>query len=164
MASLEKKTPIILRVALATPLRRCFDYLPPKHFDPEQLIPGVRVQVSFGRSIRIGVLVEVDSKTSIGVAKLKPALAILDYQVTLPQDLLNLLIWASQYYQHSLGEVISAALPAMLRRGKPAELKGWQRWCLSKKGKEIDIEAFGWAPRQAGLLGELANNLTGLSA
>jgi len=164
MASLETKAPIILRVALATPLRRCFDYLPPKHYDPEQLIPGVRVQVSFGRSIKIGVLVEVDCKTNIDIAKLKPALAILDYQVILPEDLLNLLIWASQYYQHSLGEVISAALPVMLRRGKPAELKGWQRWRLSKKGKDVDIKSLGRAPRQAGLLGELANSPTGLSA
>ncbi len=160
----ENKTPIILRVALATPLRRCFDYVPPKCYEPEQLTPGVRVQVSFGRSVKIGVLVEVGSESSLALSKLKPVLAILDYQAILPDDELNLLVWASQYYQHSLGEVISAALPVLLRRGKPFELKGLQRWRLSKKGKSIDIKTLSRAPRQVGLLGSLREIPTGLSA
>ena len=45
---------------------------------------------------------------------------------------MTLLQWASRYYHHPLGEVLSAALPTLLRRGKPAEL--------------IEQEFFRWIP------------------
>jgi len=51
-----------------------------------------------------------------------------------------------------------------LRRGKPAELKGWQRWRLSKMGRGVDINTLRRAPRQAGLLGTLAESSEGLTA
>ncbi|MDR6357140.1 primosomal protein N' [Pseudomonas psychrotolerans] len=39
--------PLILRLALPSPLRRLFDYLPPKGAAEEQLRPGVRLRVPF---------------------------------------------------------------------------------------------------------------------
>ena len=39
----------ILRVAIATPLRRLFDYLPPENIDPNKITPGMRVSIPFGK-------------------------------------------------------------------------------------------------------------------
>ena len=52
----------ILRLAIATPLRRLFDYLPPADLADEEaaaLAPGTRVLAPFGRRQVCGVLVEV---------------------------------------------------------------------------------------------------------
>jgi len=47
--------PQIFRVALDTPLRRLFDYLPPVPATPSPSL-GVRVRVPFGRQRRIGLV------------------------------------------------------------------------------------------------------------
>ena len=48
-------TPVILRIALDTPLRRLFDYLPARDSAVE-MEPGMRVRVPFGRQRLIGVV------------------------------------------------------------------------------------------------------------
>ena len=47
--------PVILRIALDTPLRRLFDYLPPRD---SQTMPkiGARVRVPFGRQRLVGIV------------------------------------------------------------------------------------------------------------
>jgi len=66
--------PLILRLALPSPLRRLFDYLPPKGAVEEQLRPGVRLRVPFGRREVIGVLIEVAQETEVPPDKLRKAL------------------------------------------------------------------------------------------
>ena len=56
---MDKSRPVILRIALDTPLRRVFDYLPPAIESDSTLCPGVRVRVPFGRRQVIGILMEV---------------------------------------------------------------------------------------------------------
>lgn len=113
----------LLRIALPTPLRRLFDYLPPQDVDTKQLIPGVRVQVPFGSRTLTGVLTEVASESSIPYAKLKMAYEILDSVPILPTDVYELCEWAAGYYHYSFGEVLASAMPVVLRKGKPAESK-----------------------------------------
>ncbi len=73
---------MILQIALDTPLRRVFDYLPPaKAVDPPRL--GVRVRVPFGRQKLIGILVGIVSESSVAPLKLKAALEFLDQQAHL---------------------------------------------------------------------------------
>ncbi|HEU5280942.1 MAG TPA: hypothetical protein VFU82_03060, partial [Gammaproteobacteria bacterium] len=55
----------ILRLALPTPLRRLFDYLPPEGFDCSALSPGIRVQVPFQSRTLIGVLVSLEKKSEL---------------------------------------------------------------------------------------------------
>src|SRR5580698_7230841 len=78
----DKRIPLILQVALDTPLRRVFDYLPPatssRPLTAGLLRPGVRVRVPFGRRQLIGILVGVNSESAIDSAKLKSAIDILD--------------------------------------------------------------------------------------
>jgi primosomal protein N' (replication factor Y) len=118
-----KKQALILRLALPTPLRRLFDYLPPQDVDIEALIPGVRVKVPFQSRVLVGILVELADSSPIPANKLKPALAVLDSQAILPSDIGQLCQWAAEYYHAALGEVFSAALPVLLRKGKPTEVK-----------------------------------------
>ncbi|MBS1196724.1 MAG: replication restart helicase PriA [Proteobacteria bacterium] len=103
----------ILRIALAVPLHRLFDYLWQGATEP---VIGQRVRVPFGSRERIGVVVEIASESAYPEAQIRPALAILDDIVPLPPDFMALCEFASTYYQAPLGEVIMQALPAGLKR------------------------------------------------
>lgn len=114
----------ILRVALFTPIRRLFDYLPPKAISGEScqdlnhLKPGIRLKVPFGNSQRIAILVELANHSEYNPAKLKNVLEILDEEPLFSPVLLKLFHWAHQYYHCGLGEVMEAAVPSWLRKGK----------------------------------------------
>ena len=108
----------ILRIAIPVPLRKLFDYLPPLA-EHEQLVPGVRVQVPFGRRQLIGLVVTVAEQSTVPTAKLRPISRVIDRQPLLPGALFRTLLWAADYYQHPVGEVFQAALPVKLRRGEP---------------------------------------------
>ena len=152
----------ILRIAVPSPLRRCFDYLPPDRLN-QTLLPGVRVRVPFGRSSCVGILVEIASETSIDPSRLRPVNAILDRTPILPADILQLLLWASRYYQHPIGEVMQAAVPTALRAGKPASLPTQQIWSLSQTGMDADLGALQRAPKQLAIVNALRNHVPGLT-
>jgi primosomal protein N' (replication factor Y) len=121
----------ILRLALPSPLRRLFDYRAPAGVLREQLQPGMRLRVPFGRREMIGILVEVTDTSEVPVEKLKPALALLDATPPLPPALFKLCLWTSQYYQHSLGDTLSWALPVLLRQGELAEARQERFWSIT---------------------------------
>ena len=55
---------IFLSVAIPTPLRCLFDYLPDKNTNHDILKPGLRVSVSFGRQKNVtGLNVSIKNKT-----------------------------------------------------------------------------------------------------
>jgi primosomal protein N' (replication factor Y) len=115
----QKEVRFILRIALDTPLRRVFDYLPNQgNGAPPPL--GVRVSVPFGRRKLIGVLVAIASATSIPAAKLRGIHEILDTSPIFDAATFELLNWAAEYYHHPIGEVFAAALPKSLRSGQAA--------------------------------------------
>ncbi|MGC3981556.1 MAG: primosomal protein N' [Steroidobacteraceae bacterium] len=108
---------LILHIALDTPLRRLFDYLPPAHCDTTQLQPGVRLWVPFGRRRLVGVLVSTGTHSELPAAKLKRAYEVIDTEPVFDTTLFGLLTWSADYYRHPIGEVLSAALPIALREG-----------------------------------------------
>jgi len=109
---------MILRIALPSPLRRLFDYLPPQNTIPTDLSPGIRVRVPFGRREVVGILISVESHSDIPVEKLRPALEIIDTIPVLSTTILDLSRWVADYYHEPLGEVLNFALPVALREGK----------------------------------------------
>src|SRR5579863_2126796 len=146
--------PLVVRVALDTPLRRLFDYLPPADGLPVRA--GVRVRVPFGRQRRIGVVIATSGHTEVPPERLKPVLEVLDAAPILDTAALALLSWAAEYYHHPLGEVAAGALPKALRLGAPS-VAHEERWVLTAEG--IAGHAAGEphrAPRQRALLGLLA--------
>lgn len=151
----------ILRLALPSPLRRLFDYLPPAGCAIAALQPGVRLRVPFGRREVVGVLVELSDHSEVPEAKLKPALELLDRQPLLPVALFRLCLWAAQYYQHSLGDTFSWALPALLRQGEAAEARQERFWQLAE-GARADDPRLARAPRQREALKTIAQHLHGV--
>ena len=151
----------ILRLALPSPLRRLFDYLPPTGCATAALQPGVRLRVPFGRREVVGVLVELADHSEVPEAKLKPALELLDRQPLLPVALFRLCLWAAQYYQHSLGDTFSWALPALLRQGAAAEARQERFWQLAE-GARTDDPRLARAPRQREALKTIAQHPHGV--
>ena len=145
----------LLNIAVPSPLHRSFDYLPPSAADITGLLPGVRVRVPFGTRTTIGILLEVTTHSSIDRKRLKRALTILDRSPVLTADILAMARWASAYYQYPIGETLSAALPALLRHGKPAVEQTETGWRLTPAGTQIDPATLMRAPRQAMVLRQL---------
>ena len=108
----------VLRVALDLPLHRLFDYLA---LTASSADVGLRVRVPFGRSERIGVIVEVGETSEWPLAQLKPAGEILRDLPPLPADFFALCAFASTYYQAPFGEVVLQGLPVGLKRLDPPD-------------------------------------------
>jgi primosomal protein N' (replication factor Y) (superfamily II helicase) len=141
----------VLQVAVPSPLRRAFDYLPlPGKEGKIAAQIGVRVQVPFGRQKLIGIVVALNDSSSLDKSKLKPVLAVLDSEPLLSDAVFKLLLWSANYYQHPVGEVFAAALPAKVRNGIPlrAASKFWSR----KKTRTEEEDSLGRAPKQRALL------------
>src|SRR6185312_12670343 len=92
---------VILRLALPTPLRRQFDYLPPQGIDYKTLIPGIRVLVPFQSRTLVGVLISIEKSSEVPYEKLKCALEILDEQPVIQEDMYKFCHWAAEYYHYS---------------------------------------------------------------
>lgn len=110
----------LVRVAVPTPLFGCFDYL---WNSDVPVASGIRVSVPFGRRQLIGVVVGEISESKVPANKLKSVSQIHDAIPVLSLEILDLLMWASSYYLHPVGEVIASAMPTLLRKGKPAKLE-----------------------------------------
>jgi primosomal protein N' (replication factor Y) len=103
-------------IALPLPLRRLFDYQIPNTVDINQITMGARVTVPFGRRTLIGIIINVKSSSEFPAEKIKPILEILDKESLFSPALFDLLSWSARYYQYSLGEVLQAGLPNLLRK------------------------------------------------
>ena len=154
---------ILLRIAVPSPLYRSFDYLPPAGVEAHTLQAGVRVRVPFGRRTVIGVLLAVTTESPVATPRLKHALAVLDSDPVLHSDVLTLLQWASDYYHHPIGDVLTAALPVLLRRGASPDASGIPAWRLTPAGRAIDTATLARAPRQQAVLSTLQRQPQGVA-
>jgi len=152
-------TNTILQVAINAPLSRLFDYLPAA--DDALPVPGCRVLVPFGRQRQIGTVISHASKSELPLNKLRRISATIDSEPLLGEQDLWLVRFTSDYYHHPLGEVVAAALPALLRQGKSLN-PVIQRLAITGEGAAQSLSTVARrAPKQAellGLLGGLAND------
>ena len=141
---------LILKVAVGVPLSREFDYLPAA--DDSAAPPGSRVLVPFGRRREVGVVLDHSSESTLATTKIRRCISTIDTEPLLSEDDLWLIRFSSDYYHHPIGEVVAAALPAMLRQGKA--LHQTQTFvAVTDAGESADIETLSKrAPRQAELL------------
>ena len=103
------------KVVLGLPVEGPFDYSIPAHLE-KNAIRGVRVRVSFGKSKKVGYIVNASRKSS--VEKVKPIIEILDERPILDANLIKLSKKISSYYCSTLGLAIEAMLPKALREGR----------------------------------------------
>jgi primosomal protein N' (replication factor Y) len=102
----------IVRVALDVPLDECFDFLagePPAGV-------GSIVVVPFGRTRKVGVVVQSAASSQVPAARLKAIERVVDDVPPLDDEALELYRFCASYYQRPLGEVIAASLPPRLRQ------------------------------------------------
>ncbi|OMH39541.1 primosomal protein N' [Motiliproteus sp. MSK22-1] len=157
----------ILRLALPSPLRRQFDYLPPEGaLDDFQ--PGLRFLVPFGKRELVGLLLETSEQSDIPVEKLRPAIRCLDLQPLLPAHLLELGLWAANYYQHAVGDALCSFLPVLLRKGEQAQFRHQWLWVVGEPEAadlaDVDSKRKNPTQRQQQLLDILREHPDGLSS
>lgn len=120
----------VVDIALPVPLLRTFDYLPVEGESREKYQPGQRVRANFGRQLLTGIVLGTRDHTEVPCEKLKPLLTRLDDEPLLTRTDLHLARWMSDYYHHSLGDVLEHWVPTLLRRGadlSEANENGWLR-------------------------------------
>ena len=122
----------IVRVALALPLPRLFDYLVP---DDVLLQIGMRVLVPFGTQKRVAIVDDFPTKSDVPEDKLKAILQPLDLAPLFTPIYWDWLHWAANYYQAGLGDVLFQALPVKLRNGESAVKNDRTFWRITDAGK-----------------------------
>ena len=122
----------IVRVALAVPLPRLFDYLVP---DDVLLQIGMRVLVPFGTQKRVAIVADFPTKSDVPEDKLKAILQPLDLAPLFTPIYWDWLHWAANYYQAGLGDVLFQALPVKLRNGESAVKNARTFWRITDAGK-----------------------------
>ncbi len=123
-----------LRVALPVPLPQLFDYAPPPGTAAVPGQVGCRVRVPFGARELIGMVAAVGAVDSPD--SLREAQAWIDPQPLLGGELWASLQWLARYTHAPLGEVVSTALPAPLRRGDPVPDTHPWGWQLTAEGTQ----------------------------
>ena len=102
--------PLIVRIAVPSPLRRTFDYLVPSDLalsrENSAIQPGCRVIAPFGKRQITGLIIELADSSELPLDRLKPISQLLDSQPLLPASLFKLFIWAANYYQHPIGDAL----------------------------------------------------------
>ncbi len=152
----------VLRVAVAAPLAELYDYLPPADRPADGLDPGTRVLVPFGRSQRVGLVVERAADSEQVAGRLKAVSAVLDPAPLLAAEDLALIRWAADYYRHPLGEALFGALPARLRRAEPQRDERLPGWRATPSGLALDLTELGRAIQQRRLLERLRQSPDGI--
>lgn len=142
--------PPILTVAIPSPLRRVFNYLPNADADLDLLRPGMRLSLPFGHQKAIvGILISVQPNDGDSPIKLRPVHHNLDDHPALSDEILSLCQWCASYYHYPLGEVCHLALPTLLRKATPAPEKAEKlAWQLTDKGQQCTPDSFGRAKKQ----------------
>ena len=123
----------IVRVALAVPLPRFFDYLYPPDLTP---IIGGRVLVPFGSQKRVGIVVDLPASSDVAKEKLKPIIDVLDAESLFNSTTWDWLAWSANYYRTALGDVLFQALPVKLRNGESAVKNDRTFWRITDLGKQ----------------------------
>ena len=131
------ETPLVLRVAVPSPLHTLFDYLPAPDTDPGTYRPGVRLRVPFGRGRRVGVLVARVEGAQVDPSRLRAVEAVLDDAPLLDEPLLELGRWAAAYYLAPPGEVLAQLLPPSLRDGAAQSGRDRAFYRLSDEGRGV---------------------------
>ncbi|WP_225721392.1 primosomal protein N' [Candidatus Vallotiella sp. (ex Adelges kitamiensis)] len=101
-----------VRVALDCPCSTLYDY---RWVLPLQPLPGMLVQVQFGRRKTVGLVIEVVATTDVPQNRLKNVQNTCTGCSPLNKDWLHFITLAAKYYQRSCGEVALSALPLALR-------------------------------------------------
>ncbi|MFC3094841.1 primosomal protein N' [Alteromonas sediminis] len=108
----------LIQAAVPVPLRQLFTYT-----HDSSLEHGVRVVVPFGKRELVGIVMESkpvgsDQEKAATDGTLKAVQCVLDTKPLIPDELLSLGKWLSDYYLHPIGDTLLTMLPSWLRKNK----------------------------------------------
>lgn len=141
----------VARIAVPSPLHQVFDYYWP---DASDIVAGQRVTVPFGRRAVVGLVIGSSDQAGVAEAKMRRVTTVHESEPMLPPDILKLLLWASNYYHHPIGEVLISALPVALRKGAKASLPKLTRYRLNAVAV-VNSDELKRAPLQRAILDRL---------
>ncbi len=132
----------ILKIALDVPLDRLFDYLSDEAVTRagQRVQIGHRVLVPFGRRSQIGIVIGMADTSDFPIEKLKPVTQVFTDELPIDSEILGLIKFSADYYQHPFGQALLSALPARLRQIAPAVSRKQYAYGLTDLGRTIDIE------------------------
>lgn len=152
----------ILKVAIPSPLRRLFDYLPPAKHANTAIVPGMRVKVPFGKQQLTGFIIAVTDHSEFPASKLKAASALLDDKPVIDEQMMSLYRWCNNYYQHMLGETLATALPTLLHKGEKYLPRQETLYHLTEAGQVAATQELNRAPKQAEIISLIEKHPDGL--
>ncbi|MBI3902405.1 MAG: primosomal protein N' [Nitrosomonadales bacterium] len=129
----------IVRVALDVPLSTLFDYV---LADGISVVAGQRVLVPFGRKQVVGVVMECAADSGLSAERIKSVVRVPDEIPPLPDELLTLLRFCSDYYHHPQGMTALSALPSRLRSSEPITFRKALQYALSASGRALKLDEF----------------------
>jgi primosomal protein N' (replication factor Y) len=132
--------PIFVQVILDKPLVQGFDYI----WDANALGPapdiGQLVEVPFGRTNAVGIVIKVSDCSGYDVNKLRTVKQIAPLP-PLDGKSLSMLNFVSQYYFSALGETSLPTIPAYWKKPKTWESQLKKRQNTQKKKTEVEAQA-----------------------
>ena len=94
-------------IKLDVPINHMFDYIT----ENQDIKVGYRVEVPFGRSKRIGIVLEVKIfKIQNSPYKIKNVYKVIDQTPLLSMEIIKTCKWAATYYHYPIGQVLFNAL------------------------------------------------------
>ena len=122
-----------LQIALPIPMRQSFTYLVPPALEQETFVKGDRVLVPFGHRNLIGVVLAVSDECDVQSSKLKAIIERLSEESRLSEQQVDFLSLCARYYHHPIGDVVTQALPVLLRQIKPVDLSPPACWLKNSR-------------------------------
>jgi primosomal protein N' (replication factor Y) len=104
---------VYAHVALPIPVRRTFAYALAEEL-ADDCRPGSLVQVPFGSRSKRGIVVELNLKSDLDPARLKPVTSLVSGEPVISSHGLELARWMADYYLCPIGEALAAQLPGGL--------------------------------------------------
>ncbi len=132
-------TPTVVQVVVDKPLAQGFDYLWDQQNLGQEPMIGQVVEIPFGRSSLIGVVIKVSGHSDFDINKLKQVKAVAPLP-PLDSATLRLMNFASQYYIHGLGETIVPTIPQMWKKPEDWEKIPKKLIAAEKKKEKKDRE------------------------
>lgn len=134
-------TKTLLEIAVFAPLRGTFLYRRNDQQLELDLQIGIAVKVPFGKSTRVGILINPTASGSDYSGKIKAIKEVCSPEPLFSNDDLRLARWACSYYHQPLGEVLAAMIPTAIRRSGKTFEEEQTYWQLSPNVTTSDVSA-----------------------
>ncbi|MBK82466.1 MAG: primosomal protein N' [Gammaproteobacteria bacterium] len=143
-ATSDQPQTLYVQVALPIPLHTLFDYRIPEKYkhltEDTNTLMGVRVEVPFGNRKMTGFVMGVSAEPSYAGGKIRALSNFIDEEAFVPEEVLKLARWCSQYYFFPIGDSIATMIPSVIRQGKSLDRYEHQRWSLTTLGEVTPLE------------------------